>query len=157
MNRTHFSEYETFIMGDFNSDISTTNSYHSSLKQFMNMFDLKPIITDFTRICKTSSTVKVLVLISDVSKVSQSGVIHTSFSDHFMTYCTRKITNPFIGKQLLLTVRSMKTYTKKNFQFSLLSTEWKSVLLSDNVNEAWYNLKTILSYSICLLIQCNSV
>ena len=53
MNSTHFSEYETFIMGDFNIDVSTTNSYHSSFKHFMNMFDFKQIITDFTRICKT--------------------------------------------------------------------------------------------------------
>ena len=37
----------------------------------------------------------------------------------------------------------MKTYNKENFQFSLLSTDWNNVLLSDNVNEAWHNLKTI--------------
>jgi len=46
MNSTHFSEYETFIMGDFNSDVSTTNSYHSSLKYFMNMFDFKGDMSD---------------------------------------------------------------------------------------------------------------
>jgi len=38
----------------------------------------------------------------------------------------------------------MKTYNKENFQFSLLSTDWYSVLLlSDNVNEAWHNFKTM--------------
>jgi len=63
------NEYETVIMGDFNIDVSTTNSYHSSLKHLMNMFDFMHIITDFTRTCKTSSTVINLVLISDVSKV----------------------------------------------------------------------------------------
>ena len=56
MNSTHFSKYDTFIIGDFNSDVPTINTYHSSLKHLMNMFDIKQSITDFTRICKTSST-----------------------------------------------------------------------------------------------------
>jgi len=60
-----------------------------------------------------------------------------------MTYCTKKITKSFIGKHSISTVRNMKTYNKENFQFSLLPTDWNSVLLSD-VNEAWHILRNIV-------------
>lgn len=107
------------------------------------MFDFKQLIHDFTRTCRTSTSVIDLILTSYISKVSQSGVIHTTFSDHFMTYCTRKVTKPFNGKHNVVNIRPLKNYSKEDFQFSLLSTDWSSVLLSEHTNEYWNNFKTI--------------
>ena len=56
---SHFSEYETVLLGDFNTDVSKTSkscSLYSALTSFIEMFNYTQLIHDFTRICSTSST-----------------------------------------------------------------------------------------------------
>lgn len=76
-------------------------------------------------------------------KFSQSGVIHVVVSDHSLTYCTRKITKHAICKHNTGKVRSLKTYNKETFQLNLINTDWTSVILCDNVIDAWSNFKSI--------------
>ena len=86
---SHFSEYETILLGDFNTDVSKTSkscSLYSSFSSFIDMFNYTQLIHDFTRICSTSSTTIDLILVSDSNNISQSGVIETSFSDHYYKY-----------------------------------------------------------------------
>jgi hypothetical protein len=107
------------------------------------MFNLTQVIKEPTRICSTSSTAIDLILVSDSDKISQSGVIHTTFSDHSMVYCTRKLTKCFFGSHNTVTLRSAKNYNKENFQARLLCIDWTPVILSDNVNNAWVCFKQL--------------
>lgn len=80
---------------------------------------------------------------SDPHKISQSGVINISISDHCMIYCTRKITKSVIGTHNNISTRSLKNYSKEDFQANLVAADWNSVLLCDNVFEAWEKFKDI--------------
>jgi len=109
----------------------------------MNMFHFKQLICGPTRISSTLCTCTAidLILASDCNKICQSGVIHTSFSDHNLLYCTRKATKLSFGSHNNVTLWYLKNYSKANFQASLLSVDWNPVLLCDSVNEAWERFK----------------
>ncbi|XP_052224879.1 uncharacterized protein LOC127840502 [Dreissena polymorpha] len=96
---THFLEHETILLGDFNTDVSCRKSYPllQCFKSFVDMFHFKQLICNPTRFGNTSSTIIDLILTSDKDKISQSGVIQTSFSDHFVIFCTRKSVKSYIG------------------------------------------------------------
>jgi len=105
------------------------------------MFYFKQLICDPIRISSTSGTPIVLILASDCNIICQSGVIHTPCSDHSPIYCTRKATKLSIGSHNNATLRSLKNYSKMNFQTSLLSVDWNPVLICEDVNEAWERFK----------------
>ena len=88
------TELETSLLGDSNTIVLSVKScpLFKDLKSFIVMFDFKQLISEYTRICNTSSTEIDLILVSDRERISQSGVIYTSFSDHCMIFCTRKVT-----------------------------------------------------------------
>ena len=138
---TNFSDSECLLLGDFNTDYqqinSKTNQLTVSLKHFMSMFDLSQIIKNPTRITKLTSTILDLILVSDPNKISNSGVLSYSVSDHQMIYCTRKIRKS-PGKQTdAVKLRSMKNYTKEAFNVQLQEVDWREVLECNTVEEAW--------------------
>lgn len=108
------------------------------------MFHFKQLICDFTRVCNTAATTIDLILVSDKEKISQSGVVDTCISDHSLIYCTRKVHKSFINKHNTVTIRSLKNYNKDDLQANLLAADWSSVMLCDNVSEAWLNFKHLL-------------
>ena len=55
------------------------------------MFHFKQLINTSTRVGHSSSTTIDLIIVSDSENIFQSGVLNTCFSDHFTTYCTRKV------------------------------------------------------------------
>ena len=89
----------------------------------MNMFNFSQIISDVTRVSKTSSTTIDLILVSDTDKISQRGVLDLGFSDHCLIYCTRKVLRNNTVK-----IRSLKNYNKETFQANLLDVDWSSVI-----------------------------
>jgi len=50
----------------------------------MYKFNLNQMISEYTRVCNSSSTAIDLILVSDPSKISQFGGVSTCFSDHFV-------------------------------------------------------------------------
>ena len=142
-----FTELETILLGDFNTDVSSEQSctIFQNFKNFTQMFNFKQLIAEATRICKSTSTTIDLILVSDPDKISQSGVIHTCFSDHRLIYCTRKISKSFVGQHNTVNVRSMKNYSIENLHDALLAEDWSQVFLSDDVNTAWNIFKDIFS------------
>jgi len=84
---------------------------------------------------------KILTLVSDSRKNSQSGVVDCNISDHQLIFCTRKVTNwhRFIGKHKTVKLRSLKNYNKEAFQQYLVGVDWFPVVNCDNVFDAWNN------------------
>ena len=120
------------------------------------MFNYTQLIHDFTRICSTISTTIYLILVSDSNNISQFGVIETSFRDHYMIFCTPKLSKSFIGSHNDITTRSLKNYSSVSFQANLLTTDWSSAIFFDNASEAWEHLKTFLCPLIAPVKQlCN--
>ena len=83
------------------------------LLEFKTTFDLDQLILEPTRITPTSRTIIDMILVSDPAKISQSGVIEIGVSDHFLTYCTRKITKVLYHKHNNVKIRSLKNYNKE--------------------------------------------
>ena len=86
------------MLGDFNSDLymkgkSKDDTYYGrrSLK-VLNRYGLKNIITQTTRIDRTTQTLIDIVIVSDVNKVTSKGVEHVGISDHSIVMQTLRST-----------------------------------------------------------------
>ena len=132
------NEQETYILGDFNIDYSKPNSnLKKELSRFMNSFHLDQIITCPTRITESSCSTIDLILISDTSKISNSGVINSSISDHCIIYCCRKISKDVFGKHNTVKLRSLKNYDQEVFTNKLRNINWYLVTDCEDINKAW--------------------
>ena len=88
---------EYILMGDFNIDLnSSTNSKWSHLIQ---LFDLKQLITEPTRVTQTSSTLIDHVYTTTPATIVESFVSQLSLSDHFPVCFTRKMNSKISKNQ----------------------------------------------------------
>ena len=99
--------------------------------------NLKQLINEPTRITTTSSSTIDLIMVSNNDKISKSGVITLGLSDHFMTYCTRKVKREVLNKHNNVKLRSLKHYCKELLDSRLSDTNWNDVFKSNSVDEAW--------------------
>ena len=83
---------ELFILGNFNTNVSKGPEcgVKRKLMSFMNTFNMTQNIKDSTRVTDTTKSIIDLIMVSDVDKISQQGVLPSGLSDHFILYCTRK-------------------------------------------------------------------
>ena len=141
----NFCEYETILLGDFNTNVSCSSvcPLLTAFRNFIDMFSFTQLIHNYTRVCSSTSTTIDLIMVSDPDKISQSGVIDTSLSDHNMIFCTRKVFKTFVGTHNNITSRSLKNYSREDFQANLLHTDWSCVLLCDNACKAWELFKNL--------------
>ena len=111
-----FIEKESNILGDFNTDVTKSRRCNlvKSLFDVMNMFNFSQIISDVTRVSKTSSTTIDLILVSDTDKISQRDVLDLGISDHCLIYCTRKVLRNTINSHNTVKIRSLKITMKKH-------------------------------------------
>ena len=139
------NKYEIIILGDFNTDMKGpfNSNLQRRLLEFQTTFDLDQLIVEPTRITPTSRTIIDLILVSDPAKISQSGVIEIGVSDHFLTYCTRKITKVLYHKHNNVKIRSLKNYNKETFEQRLKYAAWSDVYSCESVEGAWLAFKSI--------------
>ena len=79
---------DILFLGDFNCDLLSNppSCYTKKLTDACEQFSLTQLITEATRIVPTSSTLIDLIYTSNDAKIEESGVIHTSISDHSLVY-----------------------------------------------------------------------
>ena len=102
-----------------------------------DLHNFKQLINVPTRVTDTSATCIDHIFVNKSEKVNQAGVIESGISDHFITYCTRKINHEAINKHNTVKARSMKNYCRENFIDKLKDLNWESVFLCSDVNDAW--------------------
>ena len=95
------------------------------------------IIKDFTRVTDATKSIIDLIMVSDVDKISQQGVLPSGLSDYFIIYCTRKTVTSLLNKHHATIIRSMKHYSKEMLTELLQTVDWSPVLNFLDVNEAW--------------------
>ena len=78
------------LMGDFNINQHGKSSASRLLKSFAVVNDMKQLINEPTRITEYSKTLIDLIFTNREHKIVQSGVIHTTLSDHSLVYCVMK-------------------------------------------------------------------
>ena len=135
---------EQIILGDFNISFkNNTSSICKSYKNILNMFNLKQLINTPTRVTPTSSTIIDHIICNNQDKISQSGVISTGVSDHFLTFCTRKSHKEKVEKQNIVRIRSTKNYDKDVFIDKLNAIDWSSLYLCRSVQDAWEKFRSL--------------
>ena len=131
---------EIIMLGDLNIDVTNKKSNSSLVKKlfcFASMFGLTQMIDCATRITCTCSTILDLIFTSVVDNITQSGVLTVGISDHLVIYCTRKVTRAKSGCHKCVKIRSLKKYTKLQFNELLRQCGLDCIYDINNVNEAY--------------------
>ena len=82
-HKDNFSDLETIVLGDFNSNaLKQQSNMFSAVKHLMFIFNWVQLINTPTRITPTSESCLDLIFVSHKDKISQSGVIIIGLSDH---------------------------------------------------------------------------
>ena len=94
---------ELLILGDFNTNVSKGPEcgLKCKLMSFMNTFNMTQVIRDYTRVTNTTKSIIDLIMVSDVDKISQQGVLPSGLSDHLIIYCTRKTAKSLLNKNII--------------------------------------------------------
>ena len=148
-------EKEIYFLGDFNINIlfngksildNTKNIDIDSpaasfiAKQYnelCSLFSLKQLIKEPTRITSSSSTLIDHILTNSTQKISQSGVIDTTLSDHQMVYCTRKALRMKTHAHKKIKCRSFKDFTVDIYLDALKSCNFPNYENFQNIDEAY--------------------
>ena len=139
-------ECDTILLGDFNYCLLKNNH---KFAQVLHTSGYKQLINEPTRITNTTESLIDHIYVNNVEKISQSGVIQTGISDHFITFCTMKTTRNTIGKHTTKNIRQMKNYTKETYNEKLSECDWSHVTnIKDDVNLALEKFITILMQAI---------
>ena len=77
-------------------------------------------------------------------KFCQSGTIPIGLSNHFLTYCTRKVSKGQFNKHNYAKIRSLKNYTKEDFILKLTCANLDQCFNACNINTAWSAFREIL-------------
>lgn len=83
------------------------------------------------------------ILCNNKEKICQSGTVPIGLSDHFLTYCTRKISKGQINKHKYAKIRSLKKYTKEEFILKLTCADWSQCFYACDINTAWSAFRDI--------------
>jgi hypothetical protein len=129
---------EYFLLGDLNVDlISTTASpIKNKLKAILDIYGIKQLINEPTRITLSSRTLIDLCLINTPSHVVDAGVVYLSISDHSLIYAIRKA-RYIQGVPKTVHIRSMKQFNREHYLRDLEQKNWHNVYCSADPNVRW--------------------
>ena len=85
-------------------------------QEFCTNFLLKQLIKTPTRITSNSLSLIDHVLTHSSVKISNSGVVDTTLSDHQLIFCTRKLARIKLNINERINCWSTKTYASEKFQ-----------------------------------------
>ena len=138
------ADCDAIILGDFNYCLIKNKT--NKMTKVLDNSGFIQLIDTATRVTKNSSSLIDHIYTNETRKISQSGVIESGISDHFITFCTRKILRGQIGKHNTIKIRPMKNYSKEIFVDLLKGYDWNLVCqVKDNVNEAWEKFSTMFT------------
>ena len=136
------SGLEIIFMGDINIDYKACSN--SKWLNLIQLFDLSQLITDYTRVTKSTTTIIDHVYTSNPENIVECFVSSFAISDHFPVCITRKINRKIAKNEH--TTTSYRCF--KNFNESLflqdLGSDMESFSLSefnvDNDFTSWYSI-----------------
>ena len=109
---------EIIILGDTNCDIchrDTTPSHVVQLRELYDLFDMKQIIKEPTRVTLDSSTLIDHIATTSCNNITESGVLNIGLSDHYLVYCVRKLRGGVKHQHKYFTSRQLKNFNQEAF------------------------------------------
>ena len=108
--------------------------------QICSSLGLKQLIKYPTSITCHTSTLIDHIITNYEEKVTQSGVINTSLSDHQLIFCTRKIKRVKTNNHRQISFRSFKNYSMENLEQELKNIAFPNYEKFSDVNSAYSDL-----------------
>ena len=133
---------EVIIVGDVNVNYLKQND-NVVFKNIMRLYGFYQLVKEATRICETTSTLIDIIATNNPISIQSTMVIPTSFSDHDLICCVRKL-NHMKFKPREITCRDYSKYDPKAMNDEISSSDWCDIYSTDNVNSVWENLSHIL-------------
>ena len=149
MNKIDSISNETYILGDFNINLSLNDSYIFSKKDMLNnksipsdvksyyefctFFSLHQLIKVPTRITCNRAAIVDHILANYPERLTQQGIIDVGLSDHQLIFSTRKISRIKRVMHKHIKFRLFKHYLADLFKESLTSINFPNYL---NLNDA---------------------
>ena len=127
------------ILGDLNFDLLKKEDtfYIKKYKEFCQMYGLKQVINQPTRITENSATLLDHILTNSKDRLSQYGIINTGLSDHQLIYCTRKIIREKFYEHRDLKIRSLKNYSQEIYIQALKDVNFLDYSQYNDPNKAY--------------------
>ena len=133
------------INRDFNINYSQqTCSLRKDYQRVLGLYNCKQLIKDPTRVTDLCSTLIDHIICNNEDKICQCGIIHMGLSDHFLIYCTRKVTRGFSGYHNVVKIRSLRNYNAEDFLLRLSDADWSDVYSSDMDHSSEHFMSTFL-------------
>ena len=129
---------DVVILGDFNLQFhSDTNLCCKKIIEFVNLFELKQLITSPTRVTLDSKSIIDLIFTSVSERHLTSGVIPITLSDHFLTFTIMNFKLPSLPSKFI-TKRNYQTFNTEYFLHDLaFSPLFSRIPYMLNVEDAW--------------------
>ena len=133
---------KTIILGDLNLDLNDSHKC-SLISELELLFQFKQLISDYTRVTTTSSTILDLIFTTTLENHVDSGVIPLGLSDHFAIYTTLSFKQHYrLNSHRVKRSRNYKNFNKKLYLDDLNnSSVFKQIFLCDDINIAWQTWK----------------
>ena len=125
---------EIIMLGDFNINYRDKNC-DKEFKSIVNTLGFSQLVDKATRITHTSSTLIDLILSNRPENISTISVFTTSFSDHDMVGCVRKLNNIKYPMRSIK-CRDYSKYNHENLSNDVKKINWEPVYKSSDVNSA---------------------
>ena len=126
---------EFHVLGDMNIDFFQSRSpMLSKYKEILDFFGCSQLIDEPTRITPTSSSLIDHIFTNVIELIADSGVIPSGFSDHLITFCSRRCSKESVSNSNVRYVRSLKNYSRFTFLNELRKIDWSLILSSADVN-----------------------
>ncbi len=129
---------EYFLLGDLNVDLTSTTAspIKNKLKEILDIYGIKQLINEPTRIMSSSRTLIDLCLINTPSHVVHAGVLSLPISNHSLIYAIGKA-HYVQGVPKTVDIKSMKQFNREHYLRDLEQKNWHNVYCSVDPNVMW--------------------
>ena len=132
-----------YILGDLNCDYlcpEKANLATSYLRNIADVYGLSQLISEPTRITKTTKTLIDVCFTNNPERITDSGVNHLGISDHSIVFMTRKARYEPIPSRIVQ-MRKLKNLDTEMFLSDLEQMPWTDVLTFEDPNDMWTHWK----------------
>jgi len=126
------------ILGDLNSDLLARGYEGRRLSRILGSLDLHNVMKEPARVTKTSTIIDLLIT-SDTSEITASGVFDRGLSDHCLIYGTLNL-NKDKTRTKYVTVKNYRHLNIKNLKYDMECPPWPVIETFDNINDMTWGL-----------------
>ena len=140
-----FRRNDVLFLGDFNCDMIHPDKVRKDGRCLMDLLDvyhLKNLITQSTRVTKSSETLIDLILTYNKRRALQTGVVDTQISDHSLVYIIMRVTLPRLTSRKIA-FRSFKNLDRDKFVEDLSAAPFHIMDIFDDPGNMLYVFESL--------------